>query len=528
MFCFVMLLLLSVFPFQKKKEDELSKMMVVIFHTPFVEFRKLMNADAVEISDFVGAGRGVRAKRDLRAGEEVIFLPRNSLLILPSQVPVKNKLSEIEALVYFLASESRRGIRSAWAWYLEQQPTDFGTMPMSLDLTSEYCAESLHLPHDIVVMVDTQRLACQRSYENVSALLPSDFTWTEFRRWFCTVNTRCVSMRMAKGKGTMALAPFLEMFNHDPKVSCRAYFDEGRDGYVLEVGYDVRAGEQVFISYGEHSNSTLWVEYGFICPGPTNPYSSVTIPPPPWVSPLVRELWGLLGVAGPYQILQIPIKGSLPWDLWTALRVANVVAGEMSGRGSSGSHVICSAGHPLVCMRRTPKEYKGNPFMCDICRHQIHPEDNSFFHCSRCSFDLCRGCTQKKAKEVVIFDSAAEEQRCRAQCAEDIEPLRRIITEALDTEKWGGVPRLMEESSLCDFVIEEIITPMQQAHEAVQLEGDIPVELRNAVHAMLSENDDILQSLVDALEAHKDSLAVAKAGNSTRRKKGKSIIKKSK
>ena len=60
----------------------------------------------------------------------------------------------------------------------------------------------------------------------------------------------------------MALNPFADYFNHNDIASADASF--GPNGYVITTSRDIGEGEEVYISYGNHSNDFLLAEYGFV------------------------------------------------------------------------------------------------------------------------------------------------------------------------------------------------------------------------------------------------------------------------
>ena len=103
------------------------------------------------------------------------------------------------------------------------------------------------------------------------------FQWA----WFC-VNTRAVfyqdSSRQDRNKhlnglnmnmtdvleNNMALAPYLDMFNHDEEVVVEAGFNKTSQCYEIRSNRHIKKYQQVFINYGPHDNLKLFLEYGFI------------------------------------------------------------------------------------------------------------------------------------------------------------------------------------------------------------------------------------------------------------------------
>ncbi len=63
----------------------------------------------------------------------------------------------------------------------------------------------------------------------------------------------------------MAQSPFSDYFNHTSSPSaCNVLFSSS--GYTITTPAKIKQGEEVYISYGNHSNDFLLTEYGFILP----------------------------------------------------------------------------------------------------------------------------------------------------------------------------------------------------------------------------------------------------------------------
>lgn len=60
----------------------------------------------------------------------------------------------------------------------------------------------------------------------------------------------------------MALNPFADYFNHTDDQGCEVTF--GPNGYAITTDKPIKKGEEIYISYGNHSNDFLLAEYGFI------------------------------------------------------------------------------------------------------------------------------------------------------------------------------------------------------------------------------------------------------------------------
>jgi hypothetical protein len=93
--------------------------------------------------------------------------------------------------------------------------------------------------------------------------------------WFI-VNTRTflyetVEMEKYRWEDKLCLLPAADLFNHSIGGCKVTWWDD--EGYVITTDRTYHRGEELFISYGEHSNDFLLVEYGFLIP--QNPYDEV-------------------------------------------------------------------------------------------------------------------------------------------------------------------------------------------------------------------------------------------------------------
>lgn len=73
----------------------------------------------------------------------------------------------------------------------------------------------------------------------------------------------------------ISLAPFADMFNHTPHGSVSVVFSP--QGYTLNALRDIKSGEELSISYGNHSNDFLIAEYGFVIPGQGNEWDEARL-----------------------------------------------------------------------------------------------------------------------------------------------------------------------------------------------------------------------------------------------------------
>ncbi|KAJ3158141.1 SET domain-containing protein 4 [Geranomyces michiganensis] len=226
--------------------------------------------DLLELAEFPRTGRGMRAMRDIKAGETLVRIPES--VLLTSRTPAVGSvcarvcgtkvLTEHQKLALFLAVE-KSDPESAFAPYIAVLPASFGTVAGGARAGPVVNA----MPSRMRELCHAVWARCDVDFEAISSanIDRKVFEWA----WFA-VNTRCVSLNSPTtepGNPTIALAPLLDFLNHSPSVSTIAAFDPTSRTFALTTVNAIAKGEQAFISYGPHDNAFLAAEYGFAVPG---------------------------------------------------------------------------------------------------------------------------------------------------------------------------------------------------------------------------------------------------------------------
>ena len=131
-------------------------------------------------------------------------------------------------------------------------------------------------------------------------VIKDDIKLAKFLHAWCLVNTRCFyydvskpgrkNVRLTNGNhhdpdDAMALCPFMDLFNHrapdnasnanisvrmnhGTNLPCKVQYTT--KGFTVTSRSAITADSEILLSYGAHSNDTLWCEYGFILPGDSN------------------------------------------------------------------------------------------------------------------------------------------------------------------------------------------------------------------------------------------------------------------
>lgn len=132
------------------------------------------------------------------------------------------------------------------------------------------------LPHAATILLTNQQTKLEKDWSDLRAHIPS-ITKELFTYTWLIVNTRTFYWdypdlpnshpRLPKRKNQLtaddcyAMCPFMDYFNHSD-VGCDPKHD--KKGYNVTADREYKAGEEVFVSYGSHTNDFLLVEYGFM------------------------------------------------------------------------------------------------------------------------------------------------------------------------------------------------------------------------------------------------------------------------
>lgn len=222
----------------------------------------------LQLYHFRETGRGLRTKKNLLNGEVLISIPLDKMITRNSLV----KLSDFNyplhwstqlMLSCFLIRESKKikqmcSAKSKWKIYLE-------TLPQNYDVPYFDCPQDLliYLPRHLKVSIEEQFRIIDTQFQKIVNVLKEENVSKEIFAWaWFTVNTRGVYFK--DGYDNLALAPFLDMFNHSCQVAVQV--EKTEHFYNLKSSNNFPKHSQVFINYGPHDNLKLYLEYGFIVP----------------------------------------------------------------------------------------------------------------------------------------------------------------------------------------------------------------------------------------------------------------------
>jgi hypothetical protein len=122
------------------------------------------------------------------------------------------------------------------------------------------------LPEAASALLSDQIKKFSLDWEVVSGAFP-DLTRDHYMYNWLIVNTRTFyyntpgAKRKKDPKDCMALNPFADYLNHSSQ-GCKVEF--GPEGFEITSNKVYEKGEEIYISYGKHSNDFLLAEYGFV------------------------------------------------------------------------------------------------------------------------------------------------------------------------------------------------------------------------------------------------------------------------
>ncbi|OAL57086.1 SET domain-containing protein [Pyrenochaeta sp. DS3sAY3a] len=223
-------------------------------HTKFVEWTREngVEINGVAPAQFVGQGMGIVAANDIKV----------------NTTTVHGRLAAALALWYTNTKPNSYGPWQA-VW---PTATDFkATMPL-------FYPKALQdlLPDAATTLLTAQTKKLEKDWTDLTSFIPGipkdvyTYTWL-------IVNTRTFYWeypdlpnshpRLPRRRNKLtaddcyAMCPFMDYFNHTDR-GCDPQHDA--QGYSVSADRDYVAGEEVFVSYGPHTNDFLLVEYGFI------------------------------------------------------------------------------------------------------------------------------------------------------------------------------------------------------------------------------------------------------------------------
>lgn len=229
--------------------------------------------------------RGVYCDLDIEPHETLVAVPFESLLTTAS-IEHNAELSSIlndfdlreddQLAIFILYEKLVLKSDSKWAKHLEIVPESFH----NLMYFSPTQLEALRGSNTYHIGIQLQKQVADDYQQLNESIFPrlretcGELTLEQYKWALSVIYTRFISIERA-AKPYKAMAPVLDMFNHDPTAQMSHRFNPEADELQLISHQRWAAGQQVCINYGPLPNSRLLTLYGFVIP--ENPYHSVDI-----------------------------------------------------------------------------------------------------------------------------------------------------------------------------------------------------------------------------------------------------------
>ncbi|EED17214.1 conserved hypothetical protein [Talaromyces stipitatus ATCC 10500] len=239
-----------------------------------------------------GRRLGMIATRRISAGETIVTVPLVAMLTIdsvpPSFVRMFSKATPLHAILAAFFTHGDPVLLEKWeywrrVWPLrhdfekslplfwsEMLPANESILPPSVSGSWSFRNKK---PEDIEYgsrytnILSHQKKRLQDAWSEVLLVFPHT-DWNFFSYNWLILNTRSffyVSPEKDEPEDwndAIALVPFADYFNHDDKAPCEVNFNG--EYYTFKASRRFEKGEELFISYGSHSNDFLLVEYGFL------------------------------------------------------------------------------------------------------------------------------------------------------------------------------------------------------------------------------------------------------------------------
>ncbi|RZF40666.1 hypothetical protein LSTR_LSTR012767 [Laodelphax striatellus] len=243
---------------------------------------------------FPDTGRGFVARKKIECDDVIVKIPGHLLITVKTVSDSrigrlfndKKPFTAQQVISAFLMWQKHEGENAFWYSYIASLPntslSPVNLVEEELQLLPEFLARpiraakenitELHL--DLINSLDDSDVCtnCNLPFSEIFSL--DNFMWA-----WSMVNSRAVYISPERhsdhlinlsDENTLAMAPYLDMFNHSCNAKVQAYIDAKDDSYQIRTCNSYLKNQQVFINYGSHSNLKLFLEYGFIIPGNHN------------------------------------------------------------------------------------------------------------------------------------------------------------------------------------------------------------------------------------------------------------------
>ncbi|KAH7412629.1 hypothetical protein BKA64DRAFT_702750 [Cadophora sp. MPI-SDFR-AT-0126] len=257
-------------------------------HEAFAEWalEKSIKINGIAAHNFEGRGVGIIAEKRHAANTVLLTVPLSALRTantVPKDISRALPKTTVHNLLATDLTLDASALRAPWHAVLPTQDTFEDSMPLLWPKSLQEL-----LPPQAAKLLSNQQSKLKQDWALTSAAFPTIIYEAYLHSWL-VINTRTFYFVSPAPKNKskpvptpknrddcMALNPFADYFNHTSSPSaCEVGFSE--DGYTITSTVPIKKGEEIYISYGHHSNDFLLTEYGFILAGDTNKWDEVEL-----------------------------------------------------------------------------------------------------------------------------------------------------------------------------------------------------------------------------------------------------------
>ncbi|CZR58438.1 uncharacterized protein PAC_08330 [Phialocephala subalpina] len=236
----------------------------------WVTAEKGVKINGITAHKFEGRGVGIIAEKRLEANTTILIVPIPALRTvhtLPKSLqPLAKSAPTIHGLLALMLVLDTTPKFSLWSAVLPTDSDFQSTMPLHYPPSLQDL-----LPTSSKTLLAHQKEKLLADWEFASSHYPK-IPYEDYLYAWLLVNTRTFyfvspspgAVTPKNHDDCMALNPFADYFNHS-SVGCHVSLTTS--GYTISTNRLYSKGEEVFISYGNHSNDFFLTEYGFILPG---------------------------------------------------------------------------------------------------------------------------------------------------------------------------------------------------------------------------------------------------------------------
>ncbi len=231
--------------------------------------------------------RGIHAARRIRKGDRILSVPEKLLVHLDSILATcklaKKVLDSGARLMYptatavaCLVHEARKDPTSWWKHYAASFPDDVSTYPYFFPSEERKFLQGTTVESRIGYDVD----CCRDEYDIICEHLPEFAHEISFDAYLRLTTIACSRyFSVPEVRGELLAVPIVDMFNYYvEKVGQTKWgYDEDTKSFSVVALQDIARNEVIGLNYGDHSNASFLLSYGFF--PENNPHRYIFIQP---------------------------------------------------------------------------------------------------------------------------------------------------------------------------------------------------------------------------------------------------------